>query len=152
MGIEVCYLSQLEILQILAFCVASNPRWNQKHHPRLKCCAQVQWNCTGEGIGVLVQIGDWCQLPYRVRVCLVRHPAFSGPDSQLCSAYGNHGIQATDKAIYATSYPLTSLTSSGQSSPLLSLQSPVCCQFNMRGQKISTTPRAHSNLSRHNTW
>lgn len=28
MGIEVCYLSQLEILQILAFCVLSNPGWN----------------------------------------------------------------------------------------------------------------------------
>lgn len=57
-----------------------------------------------------------CQISYGVWRCicawLKRHRAFSGPNSQLCPAYGNHGIQATDKAIYATSYLWTSQTSS----------------------------------------
>lgn len=33
MGIEVCYLSQYEMLQILALRVRSNPGWNQKSLP-----------------------------------------------------------------------------------------------------------------------
>lgn len=57
-----------------------------------------------------------CQISYSVwrSICawLKRHRAFSGPNSQLCPAYGNHGIQATDKAIYATSYRWTSQTPS----------------------------------------
>lgn len=115
MGIEVCYLSQLEIQQILAFCVLSNPGWNQKHHPPCERDVSAVFRYSGVAL-VWVQVrlrafvlGANCPA---VCVCLVRHPAFSGPSSQLCSAYGNHGIQATDKAMYATNYPLTSQNSS----------------------------------------
>lgn len=63
-----------------------------------------------------------CQISYGVWRCicawLKRHRAFSGPNSQLCPAYGNHGIQAADKAIYATSYLWTSQTPSPLSTSL----------------------------------
>lgn len=84
------------------------------------------FSLTGEGIRipnpgscarVTVQLRAFvvrCQVPYSVWVCICawikRHRAFSGPNSQLCLAYGNHGIRATVKAIYATSYLLTSQT------------------------------------------
>lgn len=73
-----------------------------------------------------------CQISYGVWRCicawLKRHRAFSGPNSQLCPAYGNRGIQATDKDICATGYLWTSQTSAlllSTSLTLFFLKSPT---------------------------